>query len=99
MKHEIMPSLDPGRGGFLSERWGPILQILNAQCKILDLFTLNYHVHSKGKAKNEKERIFYEQNVLLSPEKAFKLCCLTIEQGSSELWRNERKKRITGSKV
>ena len=47
----------------------------------------------------QRERVYYEENVILSPKIAFKICCLTIGQGTTELWRKERKKRITGSKV
>ena len=55
--------------------------------------------HFQLKPKNERERIFYEENVALNPDTAFKLCCLSVSQGGSDIWHKERKKRITGSKV
>ncbi len=42
---------------------------------------------------------FYVETVRLSKEQIKNLCSLTISQGKSDLWRQERKTRITASRA
>jgi hypothetical protein len=48
---------------------------------------------------SDEAREFYESNVELTVEKSIKLCELTVTQSLSQLWRDQRKLRITGSKA
>ena len=52
-----------------------------------------YHLQPIG----ERERIYYEENLLCCKDKSFELCRLTIHQGKCKLWHDERGPRITGS--
>ncbi|XP_028131157.2 uncharacterized protein LOC114326897 isoform X2 [Diabrotica virgifera virgifera] len=45
---------------------------------------------------SEEEQVFYKKNILLSIEDAVDLCSKTLGQ-SNELWKHQRKLRITGS--
>jgi putative phage-type endonuclease len=47
---------------------------------------------------NELKNI-YNSHVVLTEEKAIKLCKLTLTQSHSQIWRSERKLRVTGSKA
>ena len=49
--------------------------------------------------RNEKERIFYKEKIMLNCEQRFSLCRLTIPQGLCQLWHDERGPRFTGSTV
>lgn len=51
------------------------------------------------RARSIVEQFFYDEHVVLTPDQAFKLCSKTVGQSVVELWRKERKTRITGSKV
>ncbi len=48
---------------------------------------------------DQEEVSFIEHNVLLSKEKALKLCQMTTSQSASQLWRDERKIRVTASQA
>lgn len=51
------------------------------------------------KARTIIEQFFYDEHVVVTLDQAFKLCSKTVGQSVVELWRKERKTRITGSKV
>jgi hypothetical protein len=63
-----------------------------------ELFTEFWRTPHQVYNVSEEEADFYVHNVVLDNEKAKKLCQLTIDQSRSQLWKYERKFRVTASK-
>ena len=51
------------------------------------------------KPSNVKEQFYYDEHVKLTPDQSFRLCSETVGQKKTVLWKPERRKRVTGTKV
>ena len=63
------------------------------------IFEIETSPNFDGYELSDSETKFFHEELELSKEKCFKLCCYTTEQSKTSLWRFERKKRITASKA